>query len=103
MLYIDQALSKPWKRCCDITALDRYSCDITQKRRFILTIETAGCDVTGVFSQSELIIIIIIIIIICYFNSSSSCINIIVKVVVNVVGNSLVLCAGSSVGVLMTN
>jgi hypothetical protein len=83
MPYIEQDLSIPWKQCGDFTALDRYSCDITQKRRSILTIETGGCEITGViFSQNKIsvIIIIIIIIIIRYVNSSSSGINIIVNV-----------------------
>jgi len=80
MPYIEQALSIPWKQCGDFTAFDRYSCDITQKRRSILTIETGGCGITGViFSQSK-ISIIVIIIIICYIKSSSSGINIIVNV-----------------------
>jgi hypothetical protein len=100
MPYIDQAVSKLWKLCCDIAALDRYSCDITQKGMSILTIETGGCDVTRViFSQRKIIIII------CCFNSSSSSssiINTIINVVLVVFVVILVLCAGSSVGVVMT-
>ena len=50
MTCVEQALSIPWKRCGDVTVLDRFSCDITQKRRSILTIKTGGCGITRIFS-----------------------------------------------------